>query len=404
MRDRARRLGDERGVTLVLVAGSLVALLSAAAIAIDIGNLLLARTEAQAAADAAALAGAGYLAVYSDDEPGARQEAITFAADNSVRREVAIVLPGDVDVDLDRQEVTVRVRRARDRGSAVATYFARIFGADSMNVGVSATARVLPVGPDEQVLEDCYLPIALPDRWWEDEGARDRAGYDDSWDPVVGDKKVKDTVADTYDSPFTDDDGSNPSGYTDADFGQKVYIRSATGGGGDLNPSWYFPWTPFGPEARLVDDGPGGAEYRSRFTSCMNGQYGIGDVVFTEPGAMVGPTNQGFDELIAKDANATWNSSGGTGGCVWRNGACTASSPRIKPVPLFNPTLPPDAGRKEFVISNIGYLFVEGQESVPGLGNVYVGRWLGGTVQVGGGGGPGGPTEEPLPKRIQLLR
>src|ERR1700730_7271139 len=49
---------NERGVTIVLVAFSLLALLGLAALAIDIATLYAAHGEAQRAADAAALAGA----------------------------------------------------------------------------------------------------------------------------------------------------------------------------------------------------------------------------------------------------------------------------------------------------------------------------------------------------------
>src|SRR5579884_3664034 len=48
----------ERGASLVLVAAVLVALLAAASLAVDLGLLYVARSQAQRAADAAALAGA----------------------------------------------------------------------------------------------------------------------------------------------------------------------------------------------------------------------------------------------------------------------------------------------------------------------------------------------------------
>ncbi|MEJ2152821.1 MAG: pilus assembly protein TadG-related protein, partial [Gemmatimonadota bacterium] len=49
---------DTRGVSIVFVAITIVASMAAVALAIDIGMLLNARTEAQRAADSAALAGA----------------------------------------------------------------------------------------------------------------------------------------------------------------------------------------------------------------------------------------------------------------------------------------------------------------------------------------------------------
>ena len=56
-----RVLSDQRGVALVLLMAGMVAVLSAAAIAIDVGLLYTARGESRRAAEAAALAGAGWL-------------------------------------------------------------------------------------------------------------------------------------------------------------------------------------------------------------------------------------------------------------------------------------------------------------------------------------------------------
>ena len=54
-----RNVRNERGAVLVLVAASMVVMFGFAALAVDVGNLMLVRTESQKAADAAALAGAG---------------------------------------------------------------------------------------------------------------------------------------------------------------------------------------------------------------------------------------------------------------------------------------------------------------------------------------------------------
>jgi uncharacterized membrane protein len=54
---------NERGITIVLVAISLLSLLGMAALAIDVSTLYMAHGEAQRAADAAALAGARMFAL-----------------------------------------------------------------------------------------------------------------------------------------------------------------------------------------------------------------------------------------------------------------------------------------------------------------------------------------------------
>lgn len=387
----------------VLVAISMVAVISAAAIAIDIGMLITARTEAQRTADSAALAGAGALAVVPGDENVARAAAIDFANRNPVRHQLASVLPEDVTVDLVQSRVTVVVHRTSERGNPVGTFFARVFGVTSIDIRALATAEAADVGSDYE--EACYLPLMLPDRWFEDDP--ELATWEDTWDP---EEDGDDGVADTYVAPG---EGDVVSGYTDDDYGEIIYLRKSTGGGGDFNPSWYFPWTPFGDEAAIGDD-PGGDAYRSRFTSCMVGSYGPGSIVYTEPGAMVGPTLQGFDDLEALDPDAWWCEDCGPGtpsaGCVVRDVVseaypedtgtdCVTNSPRVKPLPLFSPLQSLPAGRKELYITNTGYVFVHGKQ-----GQDYIGYWLGGIVDpgTGGSGGPG-PSAGPLPKLLRLI-
>ena len=55
------KLKSEKGVTLVYVALLLVVFLGMAALAVDVGYLMVSKNELQNAADAAALAGASYL-------------------------------------------------------------------------------------------------------------------------------------------------------------------------------------------------------------------------------------------------------------------------------------------------------------------------------------------------------
>ena len=58
-----------------------------------------------------------------------------------------------------------------------------------------------------------------------------------------------------------------------------------------------------------------------------------GDPLIQEPGAMMGPTVHGIEELIAKDPNATWNHTEKrvTGSRY------TGQSPRVFPIPLYDP-------------------------------------------------------------------
>src|SRR5688500_4802580 len=79
-----------RGGTLVIVAVSMVAMMSAMALAIDLGMLYKNRSDAQRTADAAALAGASaYLDVFGAAAvTPARNRAVEYLGSNSVGNEL----------------------------------------------------------------------------------------------------------------------------------------------------------------------------------------------------------------------------------------------------------------------------------------------------------------------------
>src|SRR5581483_7405405 len=126
MRVRPRTL-NERGAAAVLVAVALAALLAMAALAVDVGMLLKVRSDAQRAADAAALAGA------QEFMTGKPQEAY-------------------VQVIPDSAKVRVFVRR-----SATPTWFGHLLGLDFVPISVRAAARAAETGSGK-----CVKPFAIP--------------------------------------------------------------------------------------------------------------------------------------------------------------------------------------------------------------------------------------------------
>jgi hypothetical protein len=160
-------LADQAGMAFVLMAISMVAVVSAAAIAIDIGLLVTARTESQRTAEAAALAGAGWLLQNPTDSAGAVARAKEYGWLNTVRGDSVLVLDQDVDVILDSSKVRVRVNHVRERGTAINTFFARVFGVRNVNVRTLAAAWAAPVTGFDESRGDtrCLLPIALQDQW-----------------------------------------------------------------------------------------------------------------------------------------------------------------------------------------------------------------------------------------------
>ncbi len=364
------------------MAATMTTVLSVAALAIDVGLVYTARTEAQRVADLSALAGAGSLARLPENDGLAGQIAIQYAQDNSIRHQAVILDPADVQVDRALGQVTVTVLRTANRGNPVNTLFAGLFGVSATDVVATATAEAMDIGSDVGVT--CPLPIALPDRWREEDGTW--SDKDDTFD----------APGDYYDPQRT--------GYTESNIGDQVFLRQAGGGGGNMANSWYFPWTPFGDENALLDDGSGGKRYRERISGCMKGVYTTGTVVYSEPGAMSGPTDAGFKELYDLDPSAYWNQFGGPGGCVARPTAvsvenphgCVDNSPRVKNVPLFDPTVPAVEGRKEFTITKVASIFVEGR-----IGSDYYGRWLGTTGTATDASVPGNSS---IVKALRLIK
>src|SRR6476620_10995463 len=94
------RTSRRRGAVLPLVTVCLVGLLGFVAFAIDVGMMALARTQAQSAADVAALAGARTLdgKAVNNNRANAEAEAVEAATSNSIL--AARITPAQVTVHL----------------------------------------------------------------------------------------------------------------------------------------------------------------------------------------------------------------------------------------------------------------------------------------------------------------
>ena len=151
-----RKSRRERGMTLPLVALFIVVLFAFAALAIDVGILYTARTSAQHAADAGALAGAFVFA--NSPNPAAAtvaNAAVSTAVQNKILGQsltaadfggplTASPCPANnastaVCVDSTNRRVTVYI--ARTGAASVGTFFARAIGWNSVGVTTRATAE-----------------------------------------------------------------------------------------------------------------------------------------------------------------------------------------------------------------------------------------------------------------------
>ena len=318
--NRLRRLRrDESGMSYVFIGLGMMAFLSGSMLAIDVGMLMTARSQAQNSADAAALAGATALVFndWNDRSPGgpAVTHAINAGTANQVMHSNVSVQPSDVTFPLDptgeANRVKVDVFRTAERGNPVSTLIARFFGMETADIGATATAEASPANA-----MSCVKPFTIPDKWTENQTP--------GWDP--------DDTYDAYDNkgnPLANPDIYVPAdqpGYTgynmDRDRGTRLMIRAGTGN--NITPSFYFSIT--------LNGETGGSDYSWNIENCNTTVMHWGDLMIQEPGNMMGPTTQGAQALVAKDPNAYWDTSSNS-----VKGSAFGHSPRVFPIPLYDP-------------------------------------------------------------------
>jgi Flp pilus assembly protein TadG len=371
------RLRSERGAVLIHVGIAMIGLFGFCAVAIDYGVLWTARRQAQNSADAAALAGAVSLAfVDRADLNRARFAAAAAGGANPIWGQAPTIDPAaDVTIGTCPAGITnaidlcvrVNVYRNQSHNNPLPTFFARIIGVDNQGVQATATARVLAGNS-----ASCMRPWALTDKWHDvidTDAPVDTLTWtlDDHYEryyrngPNRG--QLMPGAVDCYHSALTNLQGPYANtcpvgvGVTSFQVPQDVGIRVRMKSGNPANAleaGWFFPIDlplPNGPAT-------GGQRYRQNIASCNSLPVSIGDLLWTEPGNMIGPTNQGVSDLIAQDPGAIWNGTQVVGGAFGVN-----NSPRIVPIPIFNVDAyqfqDKTSGRFQVQVTNILGFFVE---------------------------------------------
>jgi Flp pilus assembly protein TadG len=319
-------LKNRRGSMIIMLCFVLVVMFAFAVIAVDGAILMASKTELQAAADAAALAGASGLLTGSQDE--AVQRAIDFAAFNRAVEEdhTPVVITAD-DVSFPESDVCrVLTHRTAATGDGLRTYFVRVInpGATTSDMTAVAAARGYDVCGSK-----CLKPWVIPDRWNDanNNGTPDAGEYDAD---VTG-----------YQAP--------------RDVGVPVVLKVGNPHQ-TIAPGIFYPidYPPLNNEEGIKPY-TGGSWYREWISECEPFMIEPGDQLQLEPGNMVGPTRQGMEDLIGQDPGARWDSETKT-----IVNSAFAESPRIGMVPFFDPTIPPTSGRNWVTVVKIGAFFIEG--------------------------------------------
>jgi hypothetical protein len=325
-------LADERGMSFAFVGLGFMATFAASMLAIDVGLLMTARTQAQRAADAGALAGATALTFNSFTDHSATGPAVVGAVNaglaNQVIGQAPSVTPADVTFPPDpltgeSDLVQVSVYRTTARGNPIGTFIAQYFGMQTVEVQATATA-----GARAANAEKCVLPFTIPDKWIEMQCGPEVC----PWGPNDGfDMFATQGNHQNFGPPLVPPDLYIPPGQPGAtgyqptqDVGIEMVLKSNALT--EVTPSFYNPWD--------IGGVTGADAYRNNIGGCNPLVAQIGDTMTPETGNMVGPTKQGTDTLIASDPSAYWDT-----GCNCVKGSAFVTSPRIRAIPLYNPIL-----------------------------------------------------------------
>jgi putative Flp pilus-assembly TadE/G-like protein len=339
--------GDDRGAILIHVALGVLAMSAFLTIVADFGLMWTSRRQAQNSADAGAIAGATGLgyddpADYSNSGP-AKQNAYIATQTNLVWGQSPYVdistnitfplVPADMcDPDGDglSQCVRAEVFRNTDQLNALPMLFGHLLGLSTQNTKASAVAAVLAANQSE-----CIKPWGVADKWAEGDGS----GWDptDTFNPADGDDYRPQGELNKED-PGT---GFRAPPLTPNDYGLELTLK--VGDSHDtINPGW-FQALDLSSASDSTCTNQGASCYRAAIAGCAGGTWKIGDMVPKENGNMVGPTDQGSQDLIDLDPGADWDPISKTiiGSCTDPlHYTCSQPgltlSPRVVAIPVFD--------------------------------------------------------------------
>jgi hypothetical protein len=281
----AARLRADDGAVLIHIAILLTALIAVTAFAADYGMLWVSRSQAQNAADAGALSGAYGLAfdtgTLAERQFSAGDAAWHTAHFHPVWTEhpaVTTATPYKTTTGFcnSTPEACIRVDVWRDGsngGTALPTWFGQLFGQRSQRTKAMAVAETEPATGS-----NCLKPWLIPDRF------QNNVGSPDNFD-----------VGDVYIPPTKNEDGTinYGTGYTPEDIGTTLVLKPGKPNQAIAPGNFYAVDDP-------MFDINGGNDYRDAIAGCVL-SHSVGDTISIKDGNMIGPTNQGFTDLL--DAN-----------------------------------------------------------------------------------------------------
>ncbi len=378
----ALKRDPQKGMSVAMVALCIVVLFAMAALAVDLGVLFTARTSAQHAADAAALAGAfTFIAPPNAPQPSSAQNAaVATAAANKILGTSVAITSGNVVVDTATRRVTVTVPRTAAGGNAIGTFFAGIFGSgnNKADVVAKATAEAGQQGSASR----CMKPIFVPNT-------------------ILADPNLPGTFPQNACNAkqLIFDSSGSITAFATTKLGNQVSIRPVAPQKA-LEPSQFYS----------LDFGSGGSTYRCAWGQCLNycggtAEIGCGDNLPVETGNMNGPTTQGVRNLIDSPHQDKWIS---IGNYQTDAGASLVTSKSLVVAPVWDDcsqTINPGTNGQKVKVIGFLELFVDGLS-----GQATVNAHIVGPIACprngGGGGGAGNPNPStgPYATPVRLIQ
>jgi Flp pilus assembly protein TadG len=184
-------VNDQRGATAVVVAIVITVLIAFVALATDVGYLSVTKNELQNIADAAALAGSGELGnIYNglsyDDQQVLTLDENQVVAIRSIAKDVVgegknraagkNIVINDSDIFINKwpgtsvttndytrpNAVRVTARRDSSANGPISTFFAKIFGVDTLEVSADATAALTGLASGNPT-----FPVGISKHWFD---------------------------------------------------------------------------------------------------------------------------------------------------------------------------------------------------------------------------------------------
>ena len=389
-----RKRHNDSGVSILIIAVSMIFVLGIAGLGIDLASLYVGRSEAQRAADAAALAGANALASDSTCVNSGSGSLSSYCTTLATQQAEAVgnanlVAGASPNIGTLTTDVTflstsvndpqIQVIAARDtaHNNPMPTFFVKIFGITSANVSAKAVAEAYASnGTGPAVGTRCVKPWLIPNC----DPSNNTGTANPNCTPSVGPFVIPQGGSSTLARQ-----GDYPSGPV----GEPFTLKPGSPGGAAAPGQYYAAYIPNTntvatecPACASSSPGGGGvgsaAVYRSNIECCNESAVVCGSnpniTLQSTAGNMVGPTQQGVNCLIHQSGSSYSTNCGQDLMNDASGHPCTNAAPKPMSTPF-----------KIFAGPNNPYGYTQGQE-IPG-GNsdsiVAVPIWDGTPLQSG---------------------